>query len=668
MIGRSDAPAKAESGLPTCLFDRLCHPVKNLSKGFNLLRSISMFCAVVLLASTNGVLARQPDTTTTIATSPLLIAGDLRPGIDLGGTWHYSVDPYRSGIAGFHGGAPGRSETRWIDIDVGETMRKEPRSLFEFDMGRAPTATLPGSWLIHAAEMRHYQGLVWYQRHFTARKMPGRRVFLRFGGANYSARVYLNGQSIGQHEGGFTPFAFEVTQALRNGDNQITVGVDSTLTKATVPPPVTDWENYGGITRDVRLIDTADTYVDDAWIRLTRDGRIAADVHLDGPQAADRAVTLKIDALKVTLHGRTDSNGDWRGRFSPPRTLKRWSPDEPRLYDVHVEAGEDTWHDRIGFRTVAVRGSEILLNGNPIFLRGVSIHEEELGSYPGRVITPAASRALLSEAKQGLHANFVRLAHYPHSELTTRMADELGMLVWSEVPVYWLIAWDDPATLAAARRMIADNIHRDRNRAAIAIWSVANETPVTPARNAFLGTLIRDVRGLDDTRLVSAALLVDRTKSVDHPVMTMNDPLAGLLDVMSINTYNGWYSDDRLPALGRSEWRVPGDKPLILSEFGADAKAGFHDDRSEPQKFSEEFQANYYRATLAMAMNIPTLRGMSPWILKDFRSPRRQNAFQQGWNRKGLISETGQRKSAFDVLSAFYARQRNAGPMIKTAK
>jgi beta-glucuronidase len=137
-------------------------------------------------------------------------------------------------------------------------------------------------------------------------------------------------------------------------------------------------------------------------------------------------------------------------------------------------------------------------------------------------------------------------------------------------------------------------------------------------------------------------------------VMTLADPLADALDVMAINTYNGWYTQDRLTDLARSEWRVPVDKPLIFSEFGADARAGFHDPANK-QKFSEEFQADYYRATLGMADHVPTLRGMSPWILKDFRSPRRQNPdFQQGWNRKGLISETGQRKEAFGVLSDYY--------------
>jgi beta-glucuronidase len=241
------------------------------------------------------------------------------------------------------------------------------------------------------------------------------------------------------------------------------------------------------------------------------------------------------------------------------------------------------------------------------------------------------------------------------------MADEMGLLVWSEVPVYWLVAWDQPETLATARNMLAENIVRDRNRASIAIWSVANETPVSEARNTFLRQLVADVRRLDDSRLVSAALLVERDAKASVPTMTLADPLAPALDVIAINTYNGWYTPDRLADLPASVWHLPADKPLIFSEFGADAKAGFSDERAAPRKFSEQYQAEYYRQTLAMAARIPTLRGLSPWILKDFRSPRRQNPdFQQGWNRKGLISETGQRKKAFQVLADDYAARSEA--------
>lgn len=588
----------------------------------------------------------------TVATTPLLASADMRQGTDLSGPWHYSIDPFRAGLAGFHGEMPEAGQQRFLDLDVSKAMASDSRVLYEFDLARSPLTTLPSSWLTEAPELRYYQGLMWYQRHFTAPVHRQGRMFLRFGAANYNTVVYLNGQPVGRHEGGFTPFAFEVTRLLRDGDNQITVGVDSEASETTVPPRVTDWENYGGLTREVRLIATPDTYVDDAWVRMTHDGRLAVDVHVDGPQAAGRSVRLRIAGLKLDQPGTTDAKGNWHATMTAPAALVRWSPERPQLYDVTVDAGEDHWRDRIGFRTIEARGSDILLNGKPIFLRGISMHEEELGVDPTRAITPAAARALLSEIKDGLHGNYVRLAHYPHSEVMTRMADELGLIVWSEVPVYWMIAWSNPATLATARNMLAENILRDRNRASIGIWSVANETPVTEARNSFLRTLVADARRLDDTRLISAALLVERKPGKGAPEMTLADPLAASLDVLAINTYNGWYTTDRLTDLPATVWHVPSDKPVVFSEFGADARAGFHG----PQKFSEDFQADYYRETLAMADKLPSLRGMSPWVLKDFRSPRRQNPeFQQGWNRKGLISETGVRKMAFDVLAGYYA-------------
>lgn len=625
-----------------------------------LVHALIGMAALPMLPASAQESAPPPPPLATVDASPHLVSADMRKGMELSGPWHYSIDPFRSGIAGFHGGLPDTGQRRWLDIDPREEMAKDGRVLYEFDLGHSPLTTLPSSWLTEAPELRHYQGLMWYQRTFPVPAGRTGRFFLRFGAANYKTIVYLNGQAVGRHEGGFTPFAFEVTKLLRDGENRITVGVDSQVDDTTVPPTVTDWENYGGVTRPIRLISTPDTYVDDAWVRMTRDGKLAADVHLDGPNAANRTIRVRIPELKLDQAATTDAQGNWHGVIAAPRALVRWSPDRPKLYDVAISAGEDEWQDRIGFKTIEVRGTDILLNGRPIFLRGICLHEEEIGTDPTRAITPASARALLSEVKTGLHGNFVRLAHYPHTEVMTRMADELGLLVWSEVPVYWQVAWSNPRTLATARNMLAENIVRDHNRASVAIWSVANETPSTDARLTFLKTLVGDVRRLDDTRLVSAALLVEREKGEGAPVMSMIDPLADVLDVISINTYNGWYSQDRLATLPSSTWKVPTNKPLIFSEFGADAKAGFHD-ISDPQKFSEEFQADYYSQTLAMMDRLPTLRGLSPWILKDFRSPRRQNSdFQQGFNRKGLISETGQRKEAFEVLASYYARRERA--------
>jgi beta-glucuronidase len=587
---------------------------------------------------------------------PILAAADLRESQSLDGTWTYSIDPYRDGIAGFHGDPAGRGHARWEDVDVEQARAADPLALFEYDMDTAPRAELPASWLTHAPEMRHYQGLVWYQRRFDAAPQPGMRYFVRFGAANYVAEAWLNGQPLGRHEGGFTPFAFEVTELLRASGNRLVVGVDSAHNDLSVPPSVTDWETYGGITRSVSLIAVPETYVDDAWVRLTAAGQILVDVALDGSQAAGREVALSIPGLGIRTHATADGTGRAQFAVVAPESLKRWSPEDPMLYDVAVTAGTDVWRDRVGFRTVAVRGSQILLNGEPVFLRGISLHEEEIGPDPTRHMTPDAARALLSRVKQGLHGNFVRLAHYPHDEVMVRAADELGLLVWSEVPVYWRIAWDDPETFATARRMLAENVLRDRNRAAVALWSVGNETPVTPSRNTFMASLAADVRALDPYRLVTAALLTERDESEGHPVLRLADPLADEVDVLAVNTYNGWYGPDRPEDLARFEWRLPADRPLILSELGADAKFGLRETAAEPHKFTEEYQAEYYRHTLAMAARMPSLAGMSPWILKDFRSPRRQLAgVQDGWNRKGLISELGEEKLAFDVLAEWYA-------------
>src|SRR5688572_20570937 len=185
---------------------------------------------------------------------PILAAADLRESQSLDGTWTYSIDPYRDGAAGFHGEPAGRGHRRWDDLDVEQARAADPLALFEYDMDTAPRAKLPASWLTHAPEMRHYQGLVWYQHRFDAAPQPGMRYFVRFGAANYAAEAWLNGQRLGRHEGGFTPFAFEVTGLLRESGNRLVVGVDSAHTERTVPPPVTDWETYGGITRSVRLI------------------------------------------------------------------------------------------------------------------------------------------------------------------------------------------------------------------------------------------------------------------------------------------------------------------------------------------------------------------------------------------------------------------------------
>ena len=581
-----------------------------------------------------------------------LLTGALhRDSQDLSGQWTYSKDLYRTGLTDINGWVAKSRMQRSRDVDVAAVEARGGIDFYEFDMDRGPLINVPGAWNAAAAELRYYDGLIWFQRKFDARPEAGKRTFLRFEAVNYRAYVYLNGKEVGRHEGGFTPFVLEVTEALRAGDNRLVVGVDSSHDAQSIPTQITDWDLYGGITRKVSLVTTPATFIDDATLTLRPDGRIAGEVQLQGPQAANQAVTVAIGALG-TARATTDANGRALLDLPAPKGLERWTPEKPTLYDVRFSANGDQVRDRMGFRTIAVKGNQILLNGKPLFLRGISLHEEEFGPNPARNMTEQASRALLHEIKHGLNGNYVRLSHYPHSETTVRLADEMGLLVWSEIPVYWTVDWDNPAVLRKALVMQAETIYRDRNRASVILWSVGNETPVSPSRTRFHGAMADNVRALDPTRLVSAALLVERKGDV----LEIQDPLIDKLDVLAVNVYAGWYGPDTLDGIAKLRWNVPGERPLILSEFGADALAGHRGQGLK--KFTEEYQAEYYRKTLAMAEGIPTLRGLSPWILKDFRSPRREHpVFQNGWNRKGILSETGVRKQAFDVLSDYYRRK-----------
>jgi beta-glucuronidase len=219
------------------------------------------------------------------------------------------------------------------------------------------------------------------------------------------------------------------------------------------------------------------------------------------------------------------------------------------------------------------------------------------------------------------------------------------------VPVYWAIAWDNPETLENAKNQLSELIGRDKNRASVILWSVGNETPPSESRLAFMRELVRCARSLDASRPITAALFKSEVSPDTHVI---DDALADSLDVLGCNEYLGWY--DGLPdKADRAQWLTRHDKPLIMSEFGGDARHGRHGDKLA--RWSEEYQAHLYERQIAMLERIPFLRGLTPWILTDFRSPRRPlPGIQDFWNRKGLISSEGQKKQAFFTLQAFYRR------------
>jgi len=379
-------------------------------------------------------------------------------------------------------------------------------------------------------------------------------------------------------------------------------------------------------------------------------------LQLNGKQLQQN-VAIRIPEAGLNKVFQTDARG--RAEFSFSANLTLWSPENPKLYKVEIAAETDQVTERIGFRSIEVRGTDILLNGEPFFLRGISLHEEA-PLRASRAWSDDDARTLLGWAKE-LGCNFVRLAHYPHNEAMLRMADQMGLMVWAEVPVYWTIQWENPQTLHNAENQLSEMIARDHNRAALIIYSVANETPISDARNRFLRQLIQDAHSADSTRLVSAALQANQVADGKHITIHLNDPIANDLDVLGNNEYIGWYVHQPEEAAS-IDWASDYGKPLIMSEFGGDALFGNHGDALA--RWTEEYQENLYTQQIAMLKRIPFLRGMSPWILKDFRSPRRTLPhFEDYFNRKGLLSDHGEKKKAFFVLQKFYQELQRSQPL-----
>ena len=567
----------------------------------------------------------------------------------LNGAWHYIVDVQEEGYYDYR-----MNPTPWGFFRNAKPQR--PEDLIEYDFDKAPVMQLPGDWNTQDSQLFFYEGTVWFYKKFRLERKEqrgGRRTLLYFGAVNYEAYVYVNGQLAGHHEGGFTPFNFDVTDLLQDGDNVVIVKVDNKRRASHVPTLIFDWWNYGGITRDVLLAEVNPVYVENYSLQLTnlKTKELSFSAQLNHKES-DKEITLSIPELRIKKTFKTNAEGIVHSSqftvHSPQ--LKLWSPESPILYKVEIQMGDEVIRDEIGFRTIETRGKQILLNGKPVYLRGISIHEEK--AYGGgRANSTADAHTLLSWAKE-LGCNFVRLAHYPHNEYAVREAERMGLLVWSEIPVYWTIAWTNPQTYQNAERQLTDMIRRDQNRANVIIWSIANETPHSAERDTFLSRLATKARSLDNTRLISMAMEVTSASNYKN---RLQDNMNEYVDVISFNEYIGWYRD--VNDASKMEWEIPYDKPVIISEFGGGAKYGLHGAKN--QRWTEEFQENLYRENIAMLEKIDGLAGTTPWILKDFRSPRRVlNGIQDYYNRKGLFSDQGEKKKAFYVLRDWYEKKR----------
>lgn len=595
--------------------------------------------ALICLGLTLPVFSQQPFQT-------LLVGLDHRTVTSLNGDWHYLVDQ-----------APGRALYLGNGAinDKSYAMNSHPNVVGphneEYDFSTAPTLKVPGDWNTQVPQLFNYEGVIWYQRDFDAQPKPGTRTFLHIGAANYRSHVWVNQKRVCDHEGGYSPFDCEVTSVLHAGSNFVVIAVDATRLVDGIPSVAFDWFNYGGLTRDVSLVTVPMAFIDDYDIHLAHgpsfapgNTELAGYVHvLDAP--AGTSVRVDVPEAGVEVAVNTDANGN--APFSVKATrLTLWSPESPKLYKVSLTSGDDKITDEIGFRDIRVDGTRILLNGKPIFLQGVNMHAET-PVRGGRVNTDEDVATIFTYLRE-MNANFVRLAHYPHDERMERMADRKGVMIWSEIPNWQHISYEKPEVYAKDVVMLNEMIRRDRNKASVILWSVSNETPNNPTRTRFLTDLANEARKLDPTRLITSAILGPKPNGMERVV---NDPLCDALDVIGQNEYIGWYELAPEDA-DKIVWTFP-QKPVLMSEFGAEAKFGNHG--AANQRWTEEQQVYVFQHQFAMLNKIPQLRGTIPWTLTDFRSSTRNiPKLQDGYNRKGLISENGEKKQAFTLFQKAY--------------
>lgn len=567
-------------------------------------------------------------------TAMINVAG--RNKLSLNGNWQVIIDPLDAG--------------EWRQV----WQEKKPATktdFTEYSFEGGPFLKVPGDFNSQLKELNFYEGVVWYKKQFQQSKKQGKRYFLYFGAVNYKADVFLNGKKLGSHEGGFTPFQFEVTSLLKESSNTVIVKADNRRMANGIPGYGYDWFNYGGITRDVALVETEETFISDYFIQLKKGSRdtVSGWIKLDGTSAMQN-IRLKIP--EINFNGELNTNRQGYAEVNFKANLKLWSPQHPKRYRVVIENGNELLIDTIGFRSIEVNGTDVLLNGQKIFLKSVNIHEEN--PFEKRRCTNENDAHLLLSAAKELGCNMVRLVHYPHNEYTIRQAEKMGLMVWSEIPVYQHINFSDSTVPGKIQTMQQEMVARDRNRCAVIIWSLSNETyPGTPGRNAALISATKNCREMDNTRLI---VHVANTQSYSNNVFNVWDTIYHYSDLVAVNEYIGWY----LPWQGHpgeTKWttRFSG-KPVFIAEFGGEALYGHKiGNARDTLPWTEGYQKEIYKNQIQMFDNIPGLCGVCPWLLFDYRSPVRMNqVYQKGYNRKGLLSENGYKKLAWWEVKKFY--------------
>lgn len=565
------------------------------------------------------------------------IRNRFRQVIELSGFWRFAADPEDTGL-----------QNKWFN-----------------GLPKSRPIAVPASWNDQFEDSRDILGPAWYQTQFDRPwGWEKHKVIIRFNSVNYLAEVWLNGQKLGQHEGGHLPFVFDLTDTLQPSDNLLILRVDGRLAHDRVPPgnitgsdldffashnenyPQTqfDFFPYCGIHRPVLLTSQPQTALDDITVVTNlagEDGHVLISVEPQGVR------------IRATIADHS-AEGQGKIKIEIPR-VHQWSPQSPFLYNLQVELldGEnilDSYKMKIGVRTIAVDGEHLLLNGKPVYLKGFGRHED----FPisGRGFNPPVIVRDYTLMKW-IGANSFRTSHYPYSEQMMDLADELGFLVIDETPAVGLFFNPDgyEKRLALCRQYTQELIRRDKNHPSVIAWSLANE-PHSGRKQAvdFFRELVDMAKALDPTRpvtLVSAMGVLEESFE--------------FMDFLCLNRYFGWYQESGQIERGAQFLSAECDllhdtyrKPLVLTEFGADALPGHH--AQPPEMFSEEYQAEFLNRYIEILRTKPYVIGEHVWNMCDFKTS--QAITRAGsYNYKGVFTRDRRPKLAAHRLREIWTKE-----------
>lgn len=577
----------------------------------------------------------------------------------LDGLWEFAFDPQSRGLA----------EQWWRDTLPASRPMPVPASYND---------------LVVDHDEREHVGDVWYQTVVVvARSSPDLRTVLRFDAATHRAEVWVDDIRLGEHEGGYTPFEFDISALVRDQESvRVTVRVDNRLTMHSIPPGIVhtddegrrrqgyfhDFYNYAGLSRSVWMLSTPRRYIDDITVHTDLEAGLGivhyavtiAGVAVESSDVEGRTTVVLRDATGASVATATGATGSLTVDGARP-----WSPDNPYLYalDVRHEStgGSDVYTLSVGIRTIRVDGTRLLLNGEPVHLRGFGMHEDAPWRGKGHDDARMVRDFTLM---RWIGANSFRTSHYPYADEVLDLADRLGFLVIDEAAAVGLnlvlmsdrVHVDDARTfrpggvddvtlqvhLAAIRELIA----RDKNHPSVVMWSVANEPDTTePASRPYFAALAALAHELDSTRPVGFANVALSTPDLDQ--------VTDLFDVVLLNRYFGWYVDtgDLRVAERNLEdelrlWTSRHRKPIVITEFGADAVAGLH---SLPaQMWSEEFQRDLVSTYLDVFARIDEVVGEHVWNFADFATMQGTNRVVG--NRKGVFTREREPKAVAYLL------------------